>query len=227
MKRFVFFFVLFSFPALSGYAQKIVKIEKPTQPALEVNQFSTEISEKEWQIIIDSLQAEDWEKSAFLAGQLINRVKTDNEKKRLARLRYIYLYALAGKIIAFSEANKKSEEAAAREELRKAADSFVGKEFVLPPRRFLANCNQVLNYICPVKNNDNALRVTATNKEGTAIHSFELILFDQKVDLKDFTGKETFLGGILAKVEFNENKSYPWIMRLSFVRGFIRVIVTK
>ncbi|MBA2493877.1 MAG: hypothetical protein H0V31_04180 [Acidobacteria bacterium] len=226
MKSFVFL-ILFSFSVLTCYAQKIVKIEKPNQPALEVNQFSTEISEREWQIIVDSLQAEDWEKSAFLASQLINRVRADNEKKQLARLRYIYLYALAGKIIAFSEADKKSEEAAVREELRKAADSFVGQEFVLPPRRFLDNCNQTLNYICTVKDNDNALRVTATNREGTAIHSFELILFDQKVDLKDFTGKETFLGGILAKVEFNENKSYPWIMRLSFAKGFIRVVVTK
>ena len=227
MKKLIFFSILLCFSVTFCFAQKIVRIEKPTQTTPVLNQFPTEISDKEWQIMNDSLRAEDWEKSAALASQLINRIKIDNEKKQPAQLRYLYLYSLAGKIVAYSEARKPVEEEAARNELKKAAESFIGKEFVMPPRRFLANCNQVLNYICTVKNNDNALRVTATNKEGTAIHSFETVVFDQKIDLKEFIEKETFLGGILAKVEFNKNKSNLWIMRLSFVKGFVRVVVNK
>ena len=74
----------------------------------------------------------------------------------------------------------------------------------MPAREFLADCSKVLNYICTVKKDDNALRVTATNKQGTAIHSFEKVLFDQKIDLKEFIGKEIFLGGTLARIEFND-----------------------
>ncbi|MEO8072654.1 MAG: hypothetical protein ABI686_05340 [Acidobacteriota bacterium] len=188
---------------------------------------ATEVSDKDWQVMNDALRDENWENSALLASRLIERTKTENEKKQLAQLRYFYLYSLAGKVIAYSEAKKSSEEETARNELKNAADSFIGEEMIMPPRQFLANCSRVLNYICTVKNNGNALRVTATNKEGTAIHSFETVLFDQKIDLKEFIGKETFLGGTLAKVEFNEDKSNLWIMRLSFVKGFVRVIVTK
>jgi hypothetical protein len=227
MKKIIFLSILFCFSVTFCFSQKIVKIEKPNQLTPVLTEFSTKISDQEWQIMNDSLRAEDWEKSVVLASQLKNRVKIDNEKKQLAQLRYLYLFSLAGKIVAYSEARKPVEEESAREELKKAAENFIGKELVMPPRQFLADCKQKLNYICTVKNTDNALRVAATNKAGTTIHSFEIVLFDQKIDLKEFIEKETFLGGILAKVEFNENKSNLWIMRLSFVKGFVRVVVNK
>lgn len=227
MKRFVFLSILICLSATFCFAQKIVKIEKPDEKSPAANSFSPEISDKEWQFVNDSMRSEDWENSALLTSRLIKRTKAETEKKQLAQLRYFYLYSLAGKVIAYSEAKKSVEEEAARKELNKAAESFIGQEFIMPPRQFLADCNRVLNYICTVKNNNNALRVTATNKEGTAIHSFETVLFDQKIELKEFIGKETFLGGTLAKVEFNESKSNLWIMRLSFVKGFVRVVVDK
>ena len=111
------------------------------------------------------MRTEDWENSALLTSRLIERTKTENEKKQLAQLRYFYLYSLAGKVIAYSEAKKSVEEEAARKELNKAAEILSDEEFVMPPRQFLADCNKVLNYICTVKDNNNALRVTATNKE--------------------------------------------------------------
>ncbi len=227
MKKFVFLSIFICLSTTFCFAQKIVKIEKPDEKPADSNSFSPEISDKEWQFMNDALRTENWENSALLASRLIERTKAENEKKQLAQLRYFYLYSLAGKVIAYSEAKKTVEEAAAREELNKAAESFIGKEIIMPPRQFLADCNGVLNYICTIKDNANALRVTATNKEGTVIHSFENVLFDQKIDLKEFVGKETFLGGTLAKVEFNESKSNLWIMRLSFVKGFVRVVVDK
>lgn len=227
MKKYLLFLILFNFSILSGDAQKIVKVEKPVKPAAENVRFSAEFTDKEWKFLTDSVQTEDWEKSAFLASQLINRMSVDNDKKQLAQLRYIYLYSLAGKIVAYSLAGKKIEEAAAREELSRAADDFVGQEFLMPPRRFLGECKQALNYICTVKDNENALRVTAANQEATAIHSFEVVLFDEKVDLREFTGKDAFLGGTFVKYEFNASSSNLWITRLSFVKGFIRVVVAK
>ena len=227
MKNFVLSSILICLSTTFCFAQKIVRIEKPEQKTADANSFSPEISDKEWQFMKDALQSENWESSALFASRLIERTKAENEKKQLAQLRYFYLYSLAGKVISFSEAGKSSAEEAARQELNKAAESFIGQEIIMPPRQFLAECNQKLNYICPVKDNDNALRVTATNKEGTAIHSFEVVLFDQKIDLKEFVGKEAFLGGTLAKVELNEAASDLWIMRLSFVKGFVRVVVDK
>ncbi|CAN5222750.1 hypothetical protein BH20ACI1_BH20ACI1_24680 [soil metagenome] len=227
MKKFVFLSIFICLSATFCFAQKIVRIEKPDEKPTDSNSFSPEISDKEWQFINDAMRSEDWENSALIASRLIERTKAENEKKQLAQLRYFYLYSLAGKVIAFSEAKKFAEEETARNELNKAAENFIGKEIIMPPRQLLADCSRVLNYICTVKGNANALRVTATNKEGTAIHSFENVLFDQKIDLKEFIGKETFLGGTLAKVEFNESKSNLWIVRLSFVKGFVRIVVDK
>ena len=227
MKKIIYLSILFCLSAGFCDAQKIVKIEKPTESNVPLTKISTEISDTEWQVVNDSVQAENWGKSSELSLQILNRVKNDNEKKQLAQIRYIYLYSLAGKVIAYSEAHNKPLEDAARKELNDAAEGFVGKEMMMPARLFLANCSKKLNYICPVKNNDNALRVTATNKEGTAIHSFESILFDQKIDLKEFAGKEIFLGGTLAKVEFNDTQSNLWITRLALVKGFVRVVVDK
>lgn len=227
MKKFVFLSILICLSATFCFAQKIIRIEKPDPKSSAADSYSPEVSDDEWKIMSDFLRAEDWENSALFAARLIERTKVENEKKQLAQLRYFYLYSLAGKVVSYSEAKKVNQEEAARNELNKVAEGLVGQEFLMPPRQFRTDCSGVLNYICAVKDNNNALRVTATNKEGTAIHSFEIVLFDQKIDLKEYVGKETFLGGTLAKVEFNEAKSNLWIMRLFFVKGFVRVVVDK
>ncbi len=227
MKKFVFFSILLCFACVAGRAQKIMSAEKPVETAQVAAAPETEISNREWQIVIDSLQSEDWDKSAFFSARLLDNIKTDNDKKQLAQLRYIYLYSLAGKINKYSLDDKKEAEEATWNDLRKAAKDFTGKELLMPPREFLGDCKQVLNYICKVKDNENALRVTATNKEGSAIHSFDYVFFDRKIDLKDYAGKEAFLGGTLKKAEFNEDNSKAWIMRLFLENGFIRVVVGK
>lgn len=227
MKKLALFAILIIASVNFCFAQKIVKIEKPAADSTAAESDSPEISDKEWQIVVDFMRDENWDNAALFASRLIERTKIEDEKKQLARLRYFYLYSLAGKVIAASEAKKPSEEAAARNELERTAESFIGKEVLMPPRQFLADCRNYLNYICPVKDNANALRVTATNREATSIHSFEVVLFDDKIDLKEFVGKEMFLGGTLAKIEFNQDKSNLWIMRLFSVKGFARIVVGK
>lgn len=226
MKSIVLLSVLFAFSFVVCPAQKIIRIEK-TPEVKQSAAVDAEISEREWRIVIDALRLEDWDKSAFIASQLLGRVTTDNDKKQLAQLRYIYMYSLAGKIIAYSENNKHEAEAATRRELDATVKNFTGREIIMPPREFIGECKQVLNYICTVKNSDNALRVAATNKTGTSIHSFDYVTFDKKIDLKEFAGKEVFLGGTLAKTEFNDKQSNVWIMRLFFENGFARVVVSK
>ncbi len=227
MKKFILLILLFCCSASFGFAQKIVKIEKPILPNTASTSDSSQISDREWKIVNDYLQEENWQAGSALAARLLNRITADNDKKQIAQLRYIYLYSLAGKVVADSMKGNKVDETAARRELSEAAESLTGKELLMPARQFKSDCHQVLNYICTVKDDDNALRVTATNKEGTAIHSFETVLFDRKIDLKEFIGKNVFLGGTLAKVEFNENDSDLWIMRLFFVKGFARIVVNQ
>jgi hypothetical protein len=224
MKKIILFTILLCLFVPVCFAQKRrtpVNIAKP-QPVQ--TPIGREISDAEWKILTAALQSENWENSALLASQYLQKIKIDNEKKQLAQLRYFYLYALAGKILTFSSAKKTIEENAAWKELDEAVGKFIGKEFVLPPRRLLNDCKEVLNYICAVKGNDRALRVTATNRAGTTIHSFDYVGFEEKILSGEFDERETFLGGKLKKAEFNQDMSKPWVMRLIFEKGFVSLV---
>lgn len=221
MKKFILFTFLFCFSATVCFAQKT---QNPSKPRLSEPLLVTEFPAADWKILADALQAEDWKTAAPLAALYLQRLKVDNDKKQLAQLRYFYLYALAGKILAASTAKIPVESDSLWKELDAAVGDFIGKEFVLPPRRLMRECKEVLNYICPVKANERALRVTATNRAGTLIHSFDYVTFDKKIALDEHQGKETFLGGRLKRAEFNQDISKPWVMRLIFEAGFVRVV---
>jgi hypothetical protein len=219
--------MLSCFPAYESFGQKIVPRNDSSDTFQIPNSARTEISAKEWRIMTDALMAENWDKAAFYASGFLNRLKVENEQKQMAQLRYFYLYALAGKILKFADAKNKVEENIAWKELDKAIESFTGKEFILPPRQYLGDCRQSLNYICKVRDNEKAFKITATNKNGTGIHSFDYVLFDKKIDLKTYLDKQTFLGGTLKKAEFNDDMTKPWVMYLIFEKGFVRVVVNE
>ena len=227
MKKFLFFVVSCWLLASVSFGQKIVPRNDSNETFQIPNAARTEISDNEWRILTDALAAENWDKAAFYASGLLNRLKIDNDKKQVAQLRYFYLFALAGKILKFTDEKKNIEEEAAWKELNKAVETFIGKEFVLPPRQYMGDCAQSLNYICKVKNNEKAFKITATNKNGTGIHSFDYVLFDKKIDLKTYLDKQTFLGGTLKKAEFNDDMKKPWVMYLIFEKGFARVVVNE
>jgi len=227
MSKLFIFTVLLCFSALAGDAQN----RRAPVKTIETKSLQTptvaEFSEAEWKILTDALQAEDWKTAALLASQYLGKLKIENEKKQLAQLRYFYLYALAGKILAASSVKVPIETDSMWNELDAAVGSFIGKEFVLPPRRFMPECKAVLNYICHVKDNDRALRVTATNTAGTMIHSFDYVTFDEKIFSGEFADKEIFLGGKLKRAEFNQDMSKLWVMRLIFEKGFARIVVAN
>ncbi len=152
------------------------------------------------------------------------KIKTENNKKQIARLRYILLYALAGKIVEASLANKKPEEVIARIELENAANGFLDKEFFMPSREISDDCEGKLNYVCRSKQQKNVLRVTATDRMGTAIYSFEYVRLKENFSPLKNIGKQAVLGGILNKIEFNPMKSNVWIMRLFFENGSVNVV---
>jgi len=224
MKKVVLLIILFCFSAVVSFPQKSkTPVRSNASKPAQVKTIE-EIPDTDWRVLVDAVQSENWEKSVSLANEYLTKTKTENNKKQIARLRYILLYALAGKIVEASFAGKKAEEAKARVELEKTANEFLGKEFFMPSREVLDNCEGKLNYICRSKQQENVLRVTTTSQAGTAIYSFEYLRLKQNFSISENIGKEAILSGVLRKIEFNPNKSNVWIMRLFFENGSVNVV---
>lgn len=224
MKKVIFIPVLITLSAIGVFAQPQrvpVKITPRNVPFKTV----TEISDADWATLTAALEKEDWKQSATLAAQDLQTLTAENDKKQLARLRYIYLFALAGQVLNYNAQGNRAEAEKTWTEIDRVMETFVGKEFLMPPRTFTTDCDKKLNVICQVKDTPNAFRTTVTNKEGNAIHSFDYVQLEQPADITEFNGKETFLGGILRRAEYNEDKSKPWVLRLFFNKGFLRVVV--
>ena len=222
MKKFILFTILFFAAAASAvFGQTRRTPAKPTpkkQIAIAPKPAANEISEAEWSAVTNALDKENWTQAALLSSKALAKLKTDNDRKQLAQLRYFYLYALAGRAATGSMTY---------DELEKIASSFVGQEFLMPSRQFLADCTAKVNYICPVKNDANALRVTATDKSGTAIHSFEYVKLAEKPNVAANNGRAAFVGGVLQSAEVNLYKQNIRIMRLVFDKGFINIVASR
>ncbi|HEY8561246.1 MAG TPA: hypothetical protein VIL74_12795 [Pyrinomonadaceae bacterium] len=225
MKKSVFIAILICISAISTSAQTGSREPAKVTPRNVPFKSVTEISDADWQALAAALEKEDWKQSATLAAGHLLALKTDNDKKQLAQLRYIYLYSLAGQILDFNARGNAVGSEKTWMEVDKAMETFINREVIMPPRLFTTDCEKRLNVICQVKAAPEAFRTTATNKEGNGIHSFDYVQLEQTVDLKEFNGKEAFLGGILRRAEYNEDKSKPWVMRLFLNKGFLRVVV--
>ncbi len=228
MKRVVLLTILFCLSAVLGFPQKSKLPIKPNASKQTTVQQLTEIPAAEWKILTDAVQIENWDKSTLLANGYLTKIKVENDKKQMARLRYILLYALAGKIVVLSSDGKKSEENKTRTELEKTANGFLDKEFFMPSREMSDDCQGKLNYICQSKQQKNVLRASATTQTGTAaILSFEYVRLKVDFAVKNYAGKQAILDGVLKKIEFNPNKSSVWIMRLFFENGSVNVVPEK
>lgn len=224
MKKIAFSVILLCLTACVGFSQKSKAVVEPTAAKPARIKSLNEIPSADWKNLIDAVQAEDWEKSSLLADDYLSKLKLENNEKQMARLRYILLYALAGKVVEKSFSGKKFEEDKARVELEKRANEFLEKEFFMPSREIADECAGKLNYVCVSKQQKNVLRTTATNQAGTAIYSFEYVKLKENLSLGQSIGKQAILGGTLKKIEFNPNKSNVWIMRLFFEDGSLNVV---
>lgn len=223
MKRLFILTALLCLAVSAGFGQKRKRAAKtaPQKQLAAAAAAAPEVAEipaADWSAIVNALDKEDWTQAALLCSLSFGKLKTDNDKKQLAQLRYFYIYALAG-----DAARGKIPYT----ELERVVKGFIGKEFLMPSRQFLADCKSNVNYICPVAGNDKALRVTATNKSASAIHAFEYVQMAEKVDVAENNGKRAFLGGNLQKAEINLYKSNLRIMRLIFDKGFVNIVSSR
>lgn len=184
-----------------------------------------EISPDEWRTMATAFNREDWTLAAGLSAKHLATLTSDNEKKQLAQLRYLHLFALAGKVLAANDMNNAADAEKAWAEIDLALGKFVNKEIMLPPRPFAKECAKKLNVVCVAADTPNTMRATSTNREGSAIHSFDYVAFENPIDIKEFDGRNVFLGGVLQRAEMNEDKTKPWVLRLVIKNGSLRVVL--
>jgi hypothetical protein len=161
------------------------------------------VSEAQWRSVLVAVSNEEWGTAVELSSKFLKQLKADDE--RLPRLRYIYLYAAAGKV---------SEGEMSFDELGQSLKDFIGKEVVLPYRPIARHCRGDLNFICPGEGGKNQLVVAATNKAGTTIHAFEYTQLKEPFDLASHDGEEASVSGTIDTIQPNPNKSRFLVMRM-------------
>jgi len=172
------------------------------------------VPEKQWQDLLSALGNEDWDAAFNLSTKLLKQIKEDDKEKMLARLRYIHMYAAAGRV---------TEGRMSFEELEKALEGFTGKEVVMPYREIARECRGALNFICPSDGAKDKLFVSTTNQTGTSILAFEYIQLKEAFDVARHEGKQASIGGTIQRIAPNPNKSRAIVMRVYITEGYINL----
>jgi|ERR1043166_1361247 hypothetical protein len=172
-------------------------------PVLAQKSSSTE---EQWNSLLIALSTEDWDSAYRLSGSLIERIKTDNSDKDLAKIRYMFLYSGAGRVLAGKMTY---------DELEKVVKPFVGTELVIPFRTVRETCGgSNLNSICADNKDKKSLLVPATNKAGTTILAFEYYKFKDDPKLSRSVGSAVSFSGIVTAIQPNPNRSNLIILRI-------------
>jgi hypothetical protein len=176
------------------------------------------LSEKQWNDVVSALEAENWNAAADYSLKYMKQLKVDNPEKSLARLRYVFLFASAGKVI---------EGKMRRAELEKIVNNFVGKEIVLPDIPIRVDCKGALNAICASDEGNYDLLIASTNMKGTSIHALVNVKLKAKVDYASHKGEEASVGGVIRSIELNPNVMRIWAIRITLEKGYIMLLVSR
>ncbi|MCM3872626.1 MAG: hypothetical protein ND895_18245 [Pyrinomonadaceae bacterium] len=164
---------------------------------------SSTVTDDEFQRVLEAVSNEDWDTTVGLSSKYLKQMKADDE--RLPRLRYIYLYAAAGRV---------SAGRMEFDDLAQSAKEFVGKSVAVPYRPITLECRGALNFICPSKDSRDKLVVAATNKTGTTILAFEYTQLKEPFDFASHEDEEASIIGTIEAIVPNPNKSRAIVMRL-------------
>jgi len=167
------------------------------------------LTETHWKELLTALDREDWDTGFDRSSEYLRRVREEDDRKRVARLRYTVLFTAAGKVFS----GKMSYD-----ELEKVIVGFAGKEIVFPYRAIKGNCEGDFNYICWSKEDQNKAMITATNKKAVSIFAFEYVEFKDKFNFAKNEGKMAEITGIVKAINPNPNRSNIVILRI-YVSG--------
>ena len=200
MKQIILIIFLLTLTTVSALAQETKSSEK--------------LTDRQWQDLLTAVGSEDWNSAYDLSLKYLKFLKDDDEAASIANLRYIYLYAAAGKV---SEGNMSFEE------LEKSVKNFVGKKVVLPYHPITQKCQSAMNFVCASDGAKNKVFIIATNKTGTTIHSFEYVELKEDFDFAKHDGEDASIGGIVKSIVPNPNKSRAIVMRIYISEGYIKL----
>ena len=177
-------------------------------PALaQASKASAEVSDQQWQDVLVAVSQEEWDKAFQLASKYKDQMKADDE--RLPKIRYIYLYAAAGRV---------SAGVMSFEKLEPLTREFVGKEIAFPYRPIKTGCKGDFNCVCANADAKDRLMVAASNKAATTIHAFEYVQLKEEFDAVAHAGEYASIAGVIEAIKLNPNKSRFLVMRI-YVRG--------
>ena len=173
---------------------------------------SPTVTDADFEKVLAAVSNEDWDTAVSLSSKFLKQMKDDDE--RLLRLRYIYLYAAAGKV---------TDGRMEFDELGKLAKELVGKEVVFPYRPITMQCRGAMNFICPSGDKNDRVMVAASNKLGTSILAFEYVQLKDPFDFEHHQDEAASISGTIDSIVPNPNKSRPIVMRLFASNGVIHL----
>ncbi len=177
------------------------------------------ITSEELDRVFDAIKQNNWRVAEKEAASLIQR---DSQAQRylIARLRYIYLFSIAVQVeqkdLKYSDLKKKL--------------SLVERRLIIQPwHPVKTNANPCFNLICADKDNPSVLVTAQANGNATQIYSFEYFDMGTPINVSSYNGQNARLGGLLDKIEINENlvkaekvgSGVTWYFRLFVRDGFI------
>jgi len=170
------------------------------------------VSDDDFQKVLVAASTEDWDSAVALSSKFLKQMKADD--KRITRLRYIYLYAAAGKV---------TDGKMDFDDFTQSAKEFVGKEIELPYRPIRLECRGGMNFICPSNDKPDRVMIAATNTTGTSILAFEYVQLKEPFDFARHEGDKASISGKIDAIVPNPNKSRFLVMRLYVSDGVINL----
>ncbi|HEX9192386.1 MAG TPA: hypothetical protein VF871_01340 [Burkholderiales bacterium] len=179
----------------------------PTITSQELDRVYTAIKQNNWKLV---------------EKEILPLIKRPSHAQRylIARLRYIYLFSLSIQL---------ESKTLKYVDLKKKLAVLENRLIVQPWHPVNANADPCFNQICADKDKPSVLVTAQADNKATQIYSFEYFDMGSPVDISSFKGENARLGGILEKIEINDNlpkaekanSGVTWFFRLLVKDGFI------
>lgn len=177
------------------------------------------ITSEELDRVYTAIKQNSWKRVEKESLHLIER-PSYAQRYLIGRLRYIYLFSLSVQL-----KNKTLRYA----DLKKKVAVLEKRLIIQPWHPVNATADPCFNQICADKDNPSVLVTAQADNKAMQVYSFEYFNMGSPIDISSFKGDIARLGGILEKIEINENlpkaektnSGVSWFFKLSVRDGFI------